>query len=198
LVLRRIIKRLNLTFTLTETTDIARRYFSLQIFDGAMVGIGLVFGFHISGFHGYESLLRAIIPILIGIAISGYTGAFVSERAEQAYRIRRLERATLTEMSGTMLASVGTQATIFVSLVNSLSAVTATALVSTPYILASALKALPEHGLYLSMIICLALLSLSGSVVGKTTGIGVLRTALQMAGAGVVAAALIILVESAL
>jgi predicted membrane protein (TIGR00267 family) len=198
LVLNRLLGRLRLVFALTETSGVVRRYFSLQVFDGAMVGIGLVFGLYISDLHGYDSALRAVVSILIGVAISGYTGAFISERAEQLRRIKSLEQATLREMSKTLVAAAGVHATIIVALVNSLSAVMAILVVSAPYLAASASMAPLEQGLYSSLLVCLALLFLSGTAVGRIAGISALRTALQMVGAGLLAAPLIMIVETIL
>ncbi|MEM0481596.1 MAG: hypothetical protein QXM16_01735 [Nitrososphaerota archaeon] len=182
-------------FVVTETSGVARRYFSLQVFDGAMVGVGLIFGLHLSGPHPFRVVAQTVVAVVIAMVISGWTGALISERAEQEARIRRLELATLTALRNTLHSRVGSIAVLLVALVNALSPVAALLTVSLPYLVAIYLGAETVYGLISSLAVTAALLLVAGVVVSRAVGINVLKTAGQMIGAGLAAAGLIILFE---
>ncbi len=188
--------RLKTVFAVTETRGVARRYFSLQVFDGAMVGVGLVFGLHLSGPHPFRVIAQTVVAVVIAMVISGWTGALISERAEQEARIRRLELATLTALRNTLHTRVGSIAVLLVALVNALSPVAALLTVSLPYMITTYLGGETVYGLISSLAVTAALLLVSGAIVGRAAGINVLKTAGQMIGAGLAAAALIILFET--
>ncbi|MCS7145934.1 MAG: hypothetical protein RMJ28_02710 [Nitrososphaerota archaeon] len=196
MVLAELRRRLRTIFAVTETSDVARRYFSLQVFDGAMVGIGIIFGLHLSGPHTLGVVLQATLSIALAVFISGWTGALISERAEQAARIRRLELATLRELRNTLLGRVGSIAVLLVALVNGLTPVAAVLAVSFPYLATLHLGLERSLGLIGTVTVSTLLLLTAGAVVGRSTGIGVLRTSSQMIGAGLAAAVLVILLES--
>ncbi len=187
--------RLKTIFVVTETSGVARRYFSLQVFDGAMVGVGLIFGLHLSGPHPFRVVAQTVVAVVIAMVISGWTGALISERAEQEARIRRLELATLTALRNTLHSRVGSIAVLLVALVNALSPVAALLTVSLPYLVAIYLGAETVYGLISSLAVTAALLLVAGVVVSRAVGINVLKTAGQMIGAGLAAAGLIILFE---
>lgn len=196
MILTKLIERLKIALTISETREIARRYFSLQIFDGAMVGIGAIFGLHISGPHSFNVILRSITAIMIAMVISGITGAIISERAEQEARIKKLEQATLTVLKNTLHSKVRYPAVFFVALINGLSPVGALILVSLPYLASTHAGSSLEMGAAGSLLLCVALLLSTGAIVGRTARIGVLKTSLVTVAAGLSAALLIILVEA--
>ncbi|MEM0445594.1 MAG: hypothetical protein QXW60_04940 [Nitrososphaerota archaeon] len=195
MVLARLIRRLKIILAITETRDIARRYFSLQVMDGAIVGIGLVFGLHISGPHPGHVIARSVSAVMIAMVISGVTGAVISEKAEQEARIKRLEMATLTALKNTLHTRVSFPAIFLVAMVNGLSAIGALFLVSLPYLAYTYTSGPLELGIAASFLTCITLLLATGVVVGKAAGIGTLSTSLLTVAAGSLAALLIIIVE---
>jgi len=187
-----------MVFLVTETGEVARRYFSLQIFDGAMVGIGIIFGLHFSGAHSAGVIIQTLVSVMIAMVISGWTGALISERAEQEARIRRLELATLTELRRTLHGRVGSTAALLVALVNGLTPVAAVLTVSTPYVAGILLGFGRLQGLAGTVAVASVLLLAAGAMVGQSTGAGPLRWAAKMIGAGLAAALLVVIVEAIL
>ncbi len=88
----------------SEVTDlgpIARRYFVIGAFDGALTILGIIVGASASGAGESEKaiVLTASISAAIALAVSSAVGAFEAERVEKKLDIRSLERAMLTRLS---------------------------------------------------------------------------------------------------
>jgi predicted membrane protein (TIGR00267 family) len=88
----------------SEVTDlgpIARRYFVIGAFDGALTILGIIVGAVASGVGESEKaiVLTASVSAAIALAVSSAVGAFEAERVEKKLDIRSLERAMLTRLS---------------------------------------------------------------------------------------------------
>ena len=88
----------------SEVTDlgpIARRYFVIGAFDGALTILGIIVGATASGVHESEKVivLTASVSAAIALAVSSAVGAFEAERVEKKLDIHSLERAMLTRLS---------------------------------------------------------------------------------------------------
>lgn len=88
----------------SEVTDlgpVARRYFVIGAFDGALTILGIVVGATASGVHESQKaiVLTAAFSAAIALAVSSAVGAFEAERVEKKLDIHTLERAMLTRLS---------------------------------------------------------------------------------------------------
>ena len=88
----------------SEVTDlgpIARRYFVIGAFDGALTILGIIVGAAASGAGEAERgiVLTASVSAAIALAVSSAVGAFEAERVEKKLDISSLERAMLTRLS---------------------------------------------------------------------------------------------------
>jgi predicted membrane protein (TIGR00267 family) len=86
---------------ITDLGSIARRYFVIGAFDGALTILGIIVGATASGVRESEKaiVLTAAISAAIALAVSSAVGAFEAERVEKKLDIRSLERAMLTRLS---------------------------------------------------------------------------------------------------
>ncbi len=86
---------------ITDLGPIARRYFVIGAFDGALTILGIVVGAAASGAGESEKplVLTAALSAAIALAVSSAVGAFEAERVEQKLDISSLERAMLTRLS---------------------------------------------------------------------------------------------------
>jgi len=86
---------------ITDLGPIARRYFVIGAFDGALTILGIIVGAVASGVGESEKaiVLTASISAAIALAVSSAVGAFEAERVEKKLDIRSLERAMLTRLS---------------------------------------------------------------------------------------------------
>ena len=86
---------------ITDLGPIARRYFVIGAFDGALTILGIIVGAGAAGVGDAEKtiVLTASVSAAIALAVSSAVGAFEAERVEKKLDIRSLERAMLTRLS---------------------------------------------------------------------------------------------------
>ena len=86
---------------ITELGPIARRYFVIGAFDGALTILGIIVGAASAGVGEPEKalVLTAAVSAAIALAVSSAVGAFEAERVETKLDISSLERAMLTRLS---------------------------------------------------------------------------------------------------
>jgi predicted membrane protein (TIGR00267 family) len=198
MVIGRLRQRIRTIMTLSETSGIARRYFALNAFDGALIGLGAIFGFYISDLHEYKVISLTILAIALGSAISGFSGAYISEKLEQEARLKRLEEAILTDLKDSIHYSASLTSTIIVSLINGLSSMMAILVVSSPYILSSYVSSSEVVGIVGSMLTFLALLGLLGYFFGRELRISTLSVVSSVLLVGVIAVVIYLLFEVAI
>ncbi len=197
MVFDRFRRRIKTIMALSETSGIARRYFALNAFDGALIGLGAIFGFYISDIQEYRIISLTILAIALGSAISGFSGAFISEKLEQEVRLKRLEETMLTDLKDSIHYSASLTSTVIVSLVNGLSSMMAILIVSSPYILSSFISAGETAGIVSSVLTFLALLGFLGYFFGRELRISKLSVISRVLLVGVVAVIIYLLFELA-
>lgn len=86
---------------ITNLGPIARRYFVIGAFDGALTILGIIVGAFASGAGEAEKgiVLTASMSAAIALAVSSAVGAYEAERVEKKLDMRSLERAMLTQLS---------------------------------------------------------------------------------------------------
>jgi len=198
MIIERLRQRIRTIMALSETSGIARRYFALNAFDGALIGLGAIFGFYISEMHEYRVVSLTILAIALGSAISGFSGAYISEKLEQEARLKRLEEAILTDLKNSIHYSASLTSTIIVSLVNGLSSLMAILAVSSPYVLSSYVSSSEVVGIIGSMLTFLALLGLLGYFFGRELRINTLSVVSRVLLVGVIAVVIYLLFEMAI
>ena len=82
---------------LTRSQGIARRYFVVNGFDGALAMLGLVMGFYVTGDASLEVAITACMGGAIALGVSGLSSAYISEAAERRRDLRSLEEAMAGE-----------------------------------------------------------------------------------------------------
>jgi predicted membrane protein (TIGR00267 family) len=79
---------------ITKASGIARRYFVLNGFDGAMTVFGIVLGSWIAGVVDSRIVILAGLVTSLAMGLSGFFGALLAERAEREGHLKELEAAT--------------------------------------------------------------------------------------------------------
>ena len=179
----------------SETVEIARRYVALNVFDGVMIGLGSMLGFYLTGLDDGRIVIITTLAITSASAISGFMGAFMSERIEQEIRLRRLESATLRRLRGTLHHSASLVSPIMIGLINSGSSAIGILSVMTPYILAVYSVLDLTLGAILSFTTSMLLFVALGYYMGRRIGERLLTTILRTIGAGIAALLLILLIQ---
>ncbi|MFX0012157.1 MAG: VIT1/CCC1 transporter family protein [Candidatus Hermodarchaeota archaeon] len=84
---------------ITDFFSIARRYFVNNFYDGMLTILGIILGFFISIIRGNRLSIDSYLILLTGLAtsismfVSGLSGSYISERAEQRKLKLELDRA---------------------------------------------------------------------------------------------------------
>lgn len=98
--------RLKSHVTLTKSGAIARRYFVIGAFDGALTILGVILGAYVAEGHQHPELamdliLGAGLAGGIALSVSSAVGAYEAERVEHLLSHQQLERAMLRPVEGT-------------------------------------------------------------------------------------------------
>src|SRR5210317_1229637 len=83
---------------ITSSSDILRRYFVVNGFDGALTMLGLIIGFLFSEADNLDVLLKVCLGAAIALGMSGISSAYVSEVAERRRLLGKLEEAMITDL----------------------------------------------------------------------------------------------------
>ncbi|MCU0859082.1 MAG: VIT1/CCC1 transporter family protein [Thermoplasmata archaeon] len=100
------IKKMRFLFTLTKSGAIARRYFVIGAFDGALTILGVILGAYVAEgatdpVYVKQLILGAGFAGAVALAVSSTVGAYEAERVEHLLTHRELERAMLRPVEGT-------------------------------------------------------------------------------------------------
>jgi predicted membrane protein (TIGR00267 family) len=100
------LKRLKFNFALTKSGAIARRYFVIGAFDGALTILGVILGAYVTEGHVHPDLAKHLILGAgfaggIALAVSSTVGAYEAERVEHMLSHKSLEKAMLRPVEGT-------------------------------------------------------------------------------------------------
>jgi predicted membrane protein (TIGR00267 family) len=176
---------------IAEVGQIARRYFALNAFDGVLTAIGVLVGGYLGGVHSARAILVLVLATAVGMAVSGFYGSYLVERAERDRAMRELEESTLSSLQDTTIASASRYAAIVVAFIDGASPFAAALIVLIPFAFTSVISI---HTAYFAAV-CVGLVELF--FLGMFLGISS-RERLWLAGIRFVAAGLIALVISLL
>jgi predicted membrane protein (TIGR00267 family) len=100
------LKELKYLFELTRSASIARRYFVIGAFDGALTILGVIIGAYVAESSVHPEIARQLIigagsAGAIALAVSSAVGAYEAERVEHILSHKNLEQAMLTSVDGT-------------------------------------------------------------------------------------------------
>ncbi|MFX1579036.1 MAG: hypothetical protein ACFFBJ_05270, partial [Promethearchaeota archaeon] len=120
------IQRVMRALELTKGVEIARRYLAMNAFDGALTMLGLILGGLITinpanlpdAMLQFNAILLAAAGTSIAMAISGFSGSYLTESAERDREVDELGKAMLSDMSETMYANATRTTSVVVALVD--------------------------------------------------------------------------------
>jgi predicted membrane protein (TIGR00267 family) len=102
----------------TRAQKILRRYFAMNAFDGAMTSLGVVIGAYISNIVDPRAVIGVIIVGGIAMAVSGFSGTYMTERAERSKSLNELEDAMLVDLEDTIYGQASRFVSAFAALVD--------------------------------------------------------------------------------
>ncbi|MCK5398117.1 MAG: VIT1/CCC1 transporter family protein [Thermoplasmata archaeon] len=124
---------------ISDLGAIARRYFVMNAFDGALTMLGVVIGAAMSNATEPRIIIIAGVAGSFAMGVSGYSGAYMAESAERTKEIKILEKAMCKPMEeDSMQKEAARFATHITSLVDALSPAMAALIVISPYFMVNA------------------------------------------------------------
>jgi predicted membrane protein (TIGR00267 family) len=163
----------------SRSHGIARRYFVVNGFDGALTMLGLTTGFYLSDDVDLEIVIAACLGAVIALGMSGLTSAYLSESAERRKWLRELEEAMLSDLSDSAHSEAARVVPVFVALVNGLAPVLISLLILLPLWLARAGLPLPLEPLAMAIVTALCCIFGLGLFLGRVGGTSPLGSGLK-------------------
>jgi predicted membrane protein (TIGR00267 family) len=171
---------------LANISEIARRYFAMNAFDGVLTIIGVLMGNLAVRVERPEVVVSTGLATSIAMGISGLWGAYLTESAERRRDLLELERYTLTDLNDTRIARASRAAVVVVALVDGLSPFLAALLVLVPFFVVGLFPAI-VWAYYASLALALLTLFLLGLFLGQVSRGNLLVSGLKTVLAGVAA-----------
>ena len=186
-----LLKHINFLLRITSSHGIARRYFVVNGFDGALTMLGLIFGFLISRSTDLSVIINICLSVAIALGMSGVSSAYISEYAERRNALGKLEDAMISDLQESAHGVAARWMPLLIALVNGSAPLFISLIILIPLWLSKAGVALPIAPLYCAIIIALLLIFMLGMFLGRIAGISLLRSGFQTMLVAVVTAALI-------
>ncbi len=162
--------------------EIARRYFAMNAFDGVLTMLGILVGSYFGGIRDPASVVTLGLDASFAMGVSGFYGAYMTEKAERRRALNELEESTLSDLSDTDISHASTYATIVVSLIDGLSPFLAAAIAVSPFFLGNAIDI--ETAYYISFTLAFTELFALGVYLGTISRERMIISGVKMVGAG--------------
>lgn len=175
-------------------SEISRRYFVMNTFDGALTMLGIVVGSYTYGKMEVRMILGAGLGASLAMAISGLSGAYMAERAERRRGLQELEKAMLRDMENSLHARAMKIATLWVALVDGGAPLIAGVIALTPFLLAVLEVMTPLWAVYSSIAIIMSMLFLLGIFLGRISREKLIISGVKTLAIGLATAAIILFV----
>lgn len=182
--LKRLLLNLRTNLQISKGDEIARRYFVMNGFDGALTTLGIILGLYFVNQLNAKIIISAGIGAGFAMGVSGAWGAFMAERAERIRNQKELEKALFTELDNSVITRASTTAIVVVSIVDALSPVLTTVISLSPFFLSLLGIIDIVFATGLAIIINLSTLFFLGLFLGKVSKSNILINGLLMVGAG--------------
>jgi predicted membrane protein (TIGR00267 family) len=127
---------------LVNFSEIARRYFAMNAFDGILTIIGVLMGNMTAGVDDPRIVVVTGMSTCVAMGVSGLWGAYLTESAEREREMDELSHMTLTDMNDTRVGRASKKAVVAVAVVDGLSPFLGALIVLIPFFLASLLPSI--------------------------------------------------------
>jgi len=169
----------------TRSKGILRRYFVMNAFDGAMTSLGVVIGSYVTSIDDPRTVIGVILVSGVAMAVSGFSGTYMTESAERARSLNELEDSMLIDLDKTMYGQASRFVSVFAAVVDGSAPFIASIPCIIPFLIA-VLGLLEIHlAFYTSVMASLLVLFTLGVFLGKLSEKHALFSGLKMVVAGV-------------
>lgn len=188
--------QLGLAAYLARSSDIGRRYFVVNGFDGALTMLGLITGFELAGDVDIDVILGACVGTAVALGVSGLTSAYLSEAAERRRALAELEGAMVSDLSTSAHGLEARVAPVLIALANGAAPLVLSLAIIAPLWLARAGVPLPLPPLHAAIVVAFLCIFGLGAFLGRVGGTSWLWSGAKTLVIALVTVALIRLLES--
>ncbi len=168
----------------------------MNAFDGAMTSLGVVIGAYISQISDARAIIGVIIVSGIAMAVSGFSGTYMTESAERSRSLNELEDAMLVDLENTIYGHASRFVSLFAAFVDGSAPFLASIPAVVPFLLSNVGLLPLEIAFYASVVAALGILFLLGVFLGRVSEGNLLYSGFKMVVAGVAVALLALLLNS--
>jgi predicted membrane protein (TIGR00267 family) len=155
---------------ISRSRAIARRYFVVNGFDGALTMLGIIMGFYFGGTTDNRVILSACFGAAVALGMSGLSSAYVSESAERLHELRALESAMGVDLQDSAHGTAARLVPILIAVVNGAAPLVISLLIILPLWLAEIVPTLPLPPLQCAIATALAIIFCLGVFLGRISG----------------------------
>ena len=167
---------------IAKISEIGRRVFANNSFDGILTILGIILGSFYAGIKNPSIVVKTGIGASIAMGVSGAWGAYYTEKAERKKELHELEKLLLKKMKNTKIEKAAHFAIIMITIIDGLSPFLSSMIVIIPFLVFSSIKT----AYILSMVIAFILLALLGGYLSHLSKEKIFKGSLRMAIAGIV------------
>lgn len=190
-----ILRQLQLLIRITRTRNIARRYFVVNGFDGALTMLGMIMGFYVSEAATIDVMISACLGAAIALGMSGISSAYVSEAAERRQELRELETAMIRDLGDAAHGRAARLVPLIIALVNGLSPLLIALAIIAPLWLSAIVPIVPALALQIAIAVAFVIIFMFGMLLGKVSETFWLLSGLRTLCIGAVTCLIIFLVS---
>ena len=177
---------------ISNISNIARRVFANNSFDGILTIMGILLGAYYAGIDSAMAIIKTGLGASIAMGVSGAWGAYYTEKAERKKKIHELEKAILKDMKSTKIERAENFAVKIITVTDGLSPFISSLIVITPFFFVNGNL---FSAYVISMIIAFILLGFLGAFLGKISKDNIIKSVSRMLVAGVVCIILTLILQ---
>lgn len=174
---------------LANVGEIARRYFAMNAFDGALTMIGVLMGNYTANVESARIVVSTGLATSVAMGISGLWGAYLTEAAERKREIAEMSDQVLVDLNQTRIGKASRVAVAIVAIVDGLSPALAALLILIPFFFAD-LFAQIQWVYFVSLGMALACLFGLGTFLGYISRENIFLYGLRTVIAGIISIAI--------
>jgi len=187
-----MIKKLQLLVRISRSHQIARRYFVVNGFDGALTMLGLLTGFYVAGTSDLQTVLNACVGAAVALGVSGISSAYISESAEKRQELESLEQSMIADLGDTAHGKAARFMPLVVALVNGMAPFLIAIIIIFPVWFSVWSPGVLNKPIEFSVLIAFCLIFLLGVFLGRVGGTFWLWSGLKALGVALLTGALIL------
>ncbi len=177
----KILKRLREYNEILEIDSIARRYLTINVFDGVLTILGILVVSFFANIHESRIVLIAGFGASLAMGVAGFWGAYLTENAERKKDLRELEKSMLTKLKKTKIGRASKAAPYILAMIDGLAPFFAALFVLIPFFF------LPvKAAYYISIGLVFTILFLLGMFLGRISKDNIIISGMRMIVAGIV------------